>query len=125
MKGPGKGSYHDTLETLNKLKIIYRISIKPYYYDLLWSETKIQRNRLKKILDHFIDKKAVILHEYNFLNKTFHENDNTTIKTGLKYYILDIDNKESIKYLTNIFLDYIIKHIKSNQTGNDFLKKME
>ncbi len=74
-------------------------------------------------MDYFIDKKAIILHEYNFINKTFHENDNTIIKTGLKYYILDIDNKESLKYLTNIFLDYIIKHVEFDRTGNELFKK--
>lgn len=141
MKGPGKGSYHDTLESITRLKVIHKLTIKPHSYELLRNETKIHRNRLRALLDYFTEKKAVIPHKYNFINTTVNGHESTKIKTGLEYYILNLDNKESRIYLRDIKNDSLIKlltviektkfilyerelrHLKRKRQSSDWLKK--
>ena len=89
---------------------MHRLSVKPYTYEQLREETKIQRNRLRRILYFFIDKKIVITHKYNFIENTTWSSDNPKPKTGLNYYVLDLDNKESLRYLIDIDLDNKIKY---------------
>lgn len=113
MKGPGKGQYQDDLDMINRLKVLHKLSIKPYTYEILRNETKIQRNRLRTILNYFVDKKIVIPYKYTKFNKIFDKNNNNIIKNGL-YHILDIDNEESLKYLADIIWDLRIKYLFDN-----------
>lgn len=109
MKCRGKGDYQDTLESITELKIIQKLAIKPYNYELLRNETKIHRNRVREILDSFTKMGVVIPHKYNFINTTINGYECIKIKPGLEYYILDLDNKQSLKYLRDIKLDTKIK----------------
>jgi hypothetical protein len=109
MKCRGKGDHQDLLESITELKVIQKLAIKPYTYELLRNKNKIHRNRLREILNSFTKRKIVTPHKYNFINTTVNGYENIKIKTGLVYYILVLDNKESLKYLRNIKLGTQIK----------------
>ncbi len=124
MKRPGRGQYQDDLDSINKLKVLHKLSIKPYTYELLRNETKIQRNRLRIILNYFVEKRIVIPYRCTIFKKLFSKNNNKTLKNGL-YYILDINNEESLRYLTDIFMDLRIKHLfDSNIEFGDQYRKI-
>ena len=40
MKGLGKGDYQDDLDSINKLKELHKLTIKPHIYELLRNETR-------------------------------------------------------------------------------------
>lgn len=106
----GKGHYQDHLESITEFKIIQKLAIKPYNYQLLRNETNIHRNRLQTLLDRFTNKKMVFLQKYHFIDTAINGYENTKIKTGLEYYVLNLDNEETLKYLRNINLDTRIKY---------------
>lgn len=109
MKCKGKGDYQRTLDILSKVKVLHRLSIKPYNYQQLWHETRIQRNRLRRILEHFVDKKIVIPHKFRWIKGFTNNNRDIQIKPGLTYYILDLSINESLTYLTDARSDTIVK----------------
>ena len=106
----GKGDYHNLLESITEFKVIEKLAIKPCNYELLRNETKIHRNKLREILDNFTKLKIIIPHKYHFINTTVNGYGNIKIKTGLEYYILDLDNKYSLEYLRDRKLDAKVKY---------------
>ena len=91
---------------------------------MLWNETKIQRNRLRSLLNDFVDLEMIIVHKFIPVVIPSINNKKIKIKSGLKYYILDIDNKKSLSYLTDIRLDTLIKdHLKINVINPKLYKR--
>lgn len=107
MKGLGK--YQITYDELNKLKVIHYLTIKPYSYELLWNNSRIHRNKLRKILDYFTEKKIVLPHKLNSTDFSIFTNRKIKIKPNLTYYILNLDSKESLKHLKNVRYDQYVK----------------
>lgn len=103
------GQYQENQHALTRLKVVHKLAVKPYSYQSLWTETRIQRNKLREILDSFVETSAVISHKYIWKTDYSGTNDVCTAKTGLKYYILDLDSKESLYYLKDINLNTYAK----------------
>ena len=124
-KGNGKGDYQITLESINILKIFHRLTVHPYPYELLWYLTSIQRNRLRSLLNEFVRKKMVIPHKYKTIDKFPEETKLIEIKPHLIYYILDLDNEDSLRYLRDLELDEIVKDCFRINFIYPFLRKMK
>jgi hypothetical protein len=121
----GNGNYQKKLDSITKLKILHYLSVKPYSYHSLWDETHIQRNRLRKILDNFTETGVLISHKYKWNIDYFNTNNICDAKNALTYYVLNLDNEEALRWLTNIPLDTYVKDIYRSLILKEELQKVE
>ncbi len=107
----GSGIYQKDLDSLTKLKILHYLSVKPYPYQSLWAETRIQRNRLRKILNSFVETGILISHKYKWKTDYLGTNYICDAKNALTYYVLNLESEKGLRWLTNIFLDTYVKDV--------------
>lgn len=120
----GKGKYQEHLYKLTTIQIIQVLLERPYTYDELRSMTRIQGTTLSKNLKSLVKKDVIIYHKLlaNMKKSTNNKNKNNNIKIGSYYYILNLNNAETKRYIaqsTHYYLEEQVLDSKDSKIYSD------
>ena len=104
MRGYGNKQLYS--ERLTIRKIVETLATKPYTYEQLRADTKIQRNILRRRLDYLAYQEGGMIIRYKYLFYQDMKNDYT--KPNAEYYILNLNNpkiQEILYVWPQIFAD--------------------